>query len=357
MNQPRVSIILLNWNAFKDTTECLESLKKISYQNYRVIVVDQASKENEADRLEEKFGDFVEIIRNKQNVGFPEGCNIGIRYAIEQGTDYVYLLNNDTVVEPNFLESLVELMEVNRRIGAAQSKLRYFYQKNYFDYSGAAGGFIDIFGYPFARGRVFYSHEEDFGQYDKISPIFWACGAAVLIRCGVLKKIGLFDPIYFAYFDETDLCWRIWANGFLIISVPSSVIYHKVAVSNKRNLLKKSYFEHRNNIIMLLKNYALPDLFLFLPARFILDGVSLFYYLLTGRFKNFLALLGAYGWLLTHFPVILGRRTKIKHMGLTRHPCVYKGSVAWQYFLRGKRKYSEIMKPVKKFLISDEVEK
>lgn len=340
MNYPKVSIIILNWNGLKDTRECLDSLKKVTYPNFGVVVVDNGSEREEYLSLKKDFGGFTQIIRSSKNLGFTGGCNLGIRRS--QG-EYVLLLNNDTVVESNFLEPLITVMEQDKKIGAVQPKARYFYEKNHFDYAGAAGGFIDVFGYPFARGRVFYGNEQDRGQYDEICPIFWASGVAMFIRRSAFEKIGFFDPIYFNYFEELDFCWRLWTSGFSIVSVPSSVIYHKVATSAKRNMFLKSYFEHRNNLILLLKNCAVPDLFLSFFGRVILDGVTLFYYLFTGRFQKCLALLVAHGWLVTHFPLILSKRNpSSKHLRMTKLP-VYRGSIAWKYFICGKKTYQEII--------------
>ena len=228
---PRVSIIILNWNGLNDTIECLESLKKITYQNYEVIVVDNASKGNDADILEERYKDYIRLIKNKENLGFAGGNNAAMKKVIEEGkSDYILLLNNDTVVEPDFLTKLVEVGEKNKKAGAVGPDIRLYSDKN----------------------KVQIQKYENF---HKISEVDTLSGACLLIKVEVLKKIGLFDEIYFCYGEDRDLCERIKKAGYLNIYVPEEAkIYHKLESSTKDFPEKKVYYMVRNDFLI-IKRY------------------------------------------------------------------------------------------------------
>lgn len=228
---PRVSIIILNWNGLKDTIECLESLKKITYQNYEVIVVDNASKGNDADILEERYKDYIRLIKNKENLGFTGGNNVAMKKVIGEGkSDYILLLNNDTVVEPDFLTKLVEVGEKNKRAGAIGPDIRLYSDKN--------------------KVQI-----QKYEKFHKISEVDTLSGACLLIKVEVLKKIGLFDEIYFCYGEDRDLCERIKKADYLNIYIPEEAkIYHKLESSTKDFPEKKVYYMVRNDFLI-IKRY------------------------------------------------------------------------------------------------------
>jgi len=226
-NYPKVSIIIINWNGLQDTTECLDSLKKITYPNYEVIVVDNASSGDDVRILKEKFGDYIHVIANDQNYGFPAACNIAMKYALSKGTDYMLLLNNDTVVDPEFLSRLVEIAECDSSIGIVGSKILYYHQPNKIQ---AAGGRIIWW-----LGWIYnYGEEEDVGQYEQVAErdIIW--GTSFLMKKMVLDKISFMDPYFFLGVEEYDYCTRAKRAGFKLVYVPQSKVWHKSAVSRAK---------------------------------------------------------------------------------------------------------------------------
>lgn len=333
-----VSIIILNWNGVRDTICCLNSLKRTKYSNYEVIVVDNGSLRDEAKILKDRFRNYASIFRLERNLGFAGGNNLAFKKARGK---YIVLLNNDTVVDKNWLGSVVETFESDESIAIIQPKIRLYSKKDYFDYAGAAGGFIDRFGYPFTRGRIFSTLEKDLGQYDFKCPIFWASGAAICIRRSIIYITRyLFDENFFNYMEEIDFCWRVQNLGFKIIFIPDSVVYHKVAASAKKNLLKKRYYEHRNNLILLLKN--LPDKLLVksLTARFFLELITYFYYLLTGKFTFLLALFYAHVDFLRILPFYIGKKNLRSSISFENY--VYPKSIVLSYFLFRKRYFWQL---------------
>jgi GT2 family glycosyltransferase len=224
MTYPKVSIIILNWNGYEDTIECLESLRKISYPNYEIIIVDNASSGDDVHILREKYGEYIHVIANDKNSGFPEGCNIGMRYALGDGTDYLLLLNNDVIVDCEFLSKLVEVAQSDQSIGIAGSKVYYYRKPNFIQ---SAGGNINWWlGYI----KV-YGEEEDIGQYDTVCERDFVYGTSLLLKKAVIDKTAYMDPYYFMGIEEYDYCTRAKEAGFKIIYVPQSKIWHKVGAS------------------------------------------------------------------------------------------------------------------------------
>lgn len=224
-SQPKVSIIILNWNGLEDTIECLESLKNITYPNYEVIVVDNASQGNDAEVLKEKFRDYIYVIENDQNYGFPEGNNIAIRNGLEKGVDYFFLLNNDTTIDPACLTELVKVGESDELIGILGPKIYYYDRPNVIWSAGYKlswwSGFFKNYGY----------REKDIGQCDEVAEREHVSGAAMLIKRGVLQKVGLFDPAFFCGVEDGDMCTRAQRAGFKVFYVPSAMVWHKTLKS------------------------------------------------------------------------------------------------------------------------------
>ena len=229
MNYPKVSIIILNWNGLEDTIECLESLKKITYPNHEVVIVDNASSGNDVQILQGRFGDYIHLIQNDKNYGFPEGCNIGMRYALTTGADYILLLNNDTVVDPKFLTEMVEVAEADLSIGITGSKVYYYYEPNIIQ---SAGGKIKWW----LGDLQTYGGEEDVGQYDSISEYDYVFGTSFLIKKEVIQEISFMDPFFFFGVEEYDYCTRAKRAGFKVVYVPGSKVWHKVGASSAKLL-------------------------------------------------------------------------------------------------------------------------
>jgi GT2 family glycosyltransferase len=259
---PSVSVIIVNYNNKKFLEKCIGSVFRSNYPNFEVVFVDNASKDGSVDFVKERFGSksSLTIVQNSENLGFAEGNNAGMRHAAGK---YFVLLNNDTEVDKNWLLELISVMESDQNIAAAQCKL---ISANVPEILDNAGGFIDRLGFSVERG----ANEEDQGQYDKEDEIFYAKGAGFAVRRCVLNEIGSFDKDYFLYFEETDLCWRIWLRGYRIVFVPKSLVYHygfgSILVTKPRKNLTFEYHNTKNQIMTLLKNYELSNLVRYVPA-------------------------------------------------------------------------------------------
>ena len=239
-----VSIIIPNYNGGDLLYNCINSIyKNISIKDFEIIVVDNGSTDNSINRVKSNFQN-VEIISSNSNLGYSGGCNLGATHASGK---YLLFLNNDTEHSNEWIEKLVHFLDSNSKIAAVQPKILNIHNKKLFDYAGGAGGFIDKFCFPFAQGRIFHTLEEDHNQYNNPSRIFWASGAAFMIRSNIFKTLKGFDKIYFAYMEEIDLCWRAQAMGYKIYSVPNSFVYHYGKQTIKENTIKSHYLNHRNN--------------------------------------------------------------------------------------------------------------
>jgi len=339
MSEQTVSIIILNYNGLKDTVSCLESVLKSTYKRFKVYVVDNGSNIDEASILKKTVkSKKCVFIRFKKNYGFTGGNN---RVMRKLKSKYILLLNNDTVVRKNWLSILVQTAESDPHIAVVQPKILWDKNRAYFDYAGAAGGFIDIFGYPFTRGRIFNYLEADRKQYDGQMDIFWASGAAMLLRTQTVREIGYLNEEYFNYMEEIDFCYRVHTRGYRIVCSPKSVVFHKVASTASKMHSKKRYWEHRNNLLFMLNNFPHKDLVVLFPLRILMDYLSFCYYLLSGRFSYCLALLKAHWYILSHFRrSVQKKRNYYSLMHADRG--VYHGSVVLSHFLLGRKKFSEL---------------
>jgi len=268
MNNPKVTIIILNWNGKKDTIECLESLKHITYPNYEILLVDNGSTDGSVECFRKRYPE-LEIIENVKNLGFAEGNNVGIRRAMEKGVDYMLLLNNDTVVDPNFLGELVMVAESDVKIGLIQSKLLYYDNHTI----NTTGFFFDIFGSTMHRGRF----EIDNYQYDNLTEegFFYASGACLLITKKLFLELrgDLFDKYLFAYHEDVDLSWIARLLGFKIVYCPTSICFHKEGKTSGRFNPLTAYWGYKNRLRVLIKNYSMKYLVFFLPLAILLEFV------------------------------------------------------------------------------------
>ncbi len=315
----------------------LPSVLASVYDNLRVIVADNASTDDSLALVRSSFPS-VEILEHGYNEGFAGGYNWALK-RVE--TDYYVLLNSDVSVTPGWISPVIELMERDSRVAACQPKLLSYYQPGSFEYAGAAGGWIDAFGYPFSRGRVFDVCEEDRGQYNHTEPVFWASGAAMFVRAGVFHQMGGFDASFFAHQEEIDLCWRMQLAGYHIMACPASVVYHVGAGTLPRGG-RKVYLNFRNNLLMIGKNMPLQEKIWKIPLRIGLDAVSAWKGLLSGDHHFFLAISRAHlsvarRWLKP------GNRARQGTRPLHQLDGVYKGLVIWEYFIRRKNRFGEIV--------------
>lgn len=339
----RVSIIIPHWNGIEILSDCLNSLKKTTYANLEIIVVDNASTDGSPDWVADNHPE-VSLVRSNENNGYAGGCNRGA--AVAEG-ELLLFLNNDTVHESDWIEPLVEAIQTDDSLAAVQPKILNYYERNQFDYAGGAGGALDILCYPFVRGRVFFSLEKDEGQYNNRAPIFWASGTAFLVRKSLFEESGGFDESFFAHQEEIDLQWRFHLMGYGIAAIPQSVVYHRNATTLPTTSPWKKYLNHRNSLLMLLSNFNLPMTFYLLPLRLLLELVTVLYAAVLLDFAHMLAIFKSLGWILIHPVLILRRRRKVRSIRRRKDREMmaefYLGSVVFDYYLRRKCRYGDLV--------------
>ena len=261
---PTVAIVILNWNGKAYLEKFLPIVLKSSYENKTVIVADNASTDDSVLFLRNHYPG-VRLIENAANEGFASGYNKALQQV---NSEYCILLNSDVEVTEQWIEPVIAIMEANKKIAACQPKILSFKQKKYFEYAGAAGGWIDSMGYPFSRGRVFDCCETDNGQYNNASPCFWATGTAMFVRTEVFKQLAGFDESFFAHQEEIDLCWRMQLAGYAVFVQPASVVYHIGGGTLPSGNSRKVYLNYRNNLVMLYKNLFLKKFGKYLCVRY-----------------------------------------------------------------------------------------
>lgn len=338
--RPTIAIVILNWNGRPYLEKFLPSVLASTYPAKEIIIADNGSTDDSVSFLRERFPQ-VRLIILDRNYGFAQGYNEALRQV---QSDYYVLLNSDVEVEPGWIEPIAELMETNRAIGACQPKIMMWADRQQFEYAGAAGGWLDCLGYPFARGRVFDVCEQDRGQYDQPEPIFWASGAAMFVRAELYHRLGGLDGFFFAHQEEIDFCWRLQLAGSLVYCCPSSRVYHVGGGTLPKGDARKVFLNFRNNMIMLAKNLPTDQKVWKIPFRFVLDAVSGFKSLFSGQSAYFFAILRAHGGFLMWW-MKGGRGSRQGDIRIKRHKLRgwYSHSVAWQYFVRGRKTFGEIM--------------
>ena len=327
-----IAIVILNYNGAHYLRKVLPSVIRHS-PGQRVIVADNASEDDSVSILQKEFPE-VEIIQLPQNFGFAGGYNEALK---EVESKYFLLLNSDVEVTAGWLDPMLRLLEDFPEIAACQPKILSWHQQETFEYAGASGGYLDILGYPFCRGRIFDTLEKDEGQYNEAVPVFWASGACMLIRAGVFRKAGGFDPHFFAHMEEIDLCWRIHRSGYKVFVCPESVVFHVGGGTLAKDNPRKTFLNFRNSLWMLYKNSSAAELRWKLPTRFALDLLAALQFLIKG--KPFIAkavLESQYAF--WRFRPSLSGRAKAE----SENAPVYKGVILWDYFGRRKRKFSEL---------------
>jgi len=331
-----VSIIIPNYNGEDLLYNCINSIyKNISIKDFEIIVVDNGSTDNSINRVKSNFQN-VEIISSNSNLGYSGGCNLGATHASGK---YLLFLNNDTEHSNEWIEKLVYFLDSNSKIAAVQPKILNIHNKKLFDYAGGAGGFIDKFCFPFVQGRIFHTLEEDHNQYNNPSRIFWASGAAFMIRSNIFKTLEGFDKVYFAYMEEIDLCWRAQAMGYKIYSVPDSFVYHYGKQTIKENTIKSHYLNHRNSWILFFKNSFTFNYGILIIQRLVLDWMALAYSVMTLDIRRFFAILFAQIWIL----FFSGKIIKIRRNNqITQLDNIYDKSIAIDYFFKRKKYFSQI---------------
>ena len=326
-----IAIVLLNWNGEKLLKRFLPQLVKHSKKN-DIYVIDNNSNDNSVSYIKLNYP-FINCILLDKNFGFAEGYNIGIS-KIE--SDLYCLINSDVEVTENWLEPIHNVFNSNSNISIAQPKILDYNNKKYFEYSGAAGGYIDSYGYPYCRGRIFNHIEKDNGQYDNDQNIFWASGACFFIKKDAWNKLGGFDKDFFAHFEEIDLCWRAFNNNIKVVYVASSKIFHLGGGSLPKSRFKW-YLNFRNSLIMLTKNLPKNKLFVVLVTRFFLDILTALQFLIRLQFAPFYAIIKAnfsfYICFFYHFKKRYSSVNQIKYWTVK--------SIAWNYFIKNRKTFTK----------------
>lgn len=341
MAKKSVAIIIVNWNGLEHLKLCLPSLAKQSYPTTKIYIVDNNSSDDSMAYVKQEFPE-VECIQTGKNLGFAGGNNVGMEAALKAGHDYLFLLNNDTTVKSNIIRALVDYMETHPRVGIAQPKLLLMDHPDRLD---SCGSWLTWTGFP----KHFGVEEEDGPMYDKIQPMFTIKGAAMIIRRQTLESIGLFDDNFFAYFEETDLCWRAWLRGWRVMYAPVSTVYHKMGGSTaKIGSPTINFHSFKNRIMSMLKNLEWQNAAWMIPVHILFMVPFSLIYFVFFRFRSGLSVYRAIGWNITHWSVIMKERREIQQHRVVRDKELFKTilkPVDWSEsfsfagrFARGKRK-------------------
>lgn len=335
--QKLVSVVILGWNGKKYLQDFLPTVVLFStHPDYEIVYADNCSTDDSVAFVKENFP-TVRIVQNTSNKGFAGGYNDALKQV---NAKYFVLLNQDVAVTDNWIAPVVELLERDEKIAAAQPKLLAFHQKDEFEYAGAAGGYVDYLGYPFCRGRLFDVMEKDLGQYNDIVPIFWASGACKFVRSAVYWQAGGLDEDFFAHQEEIDLCWRIQNLGYQIYYQPKSTVYHVGGGSLPQGNPRKTFLNFRNNLIMLTKNLPASEVFYKVFLRFFLDGLAGAYSVVKNKnFEDYKAILKAHLDFLSQLYTTLQKRSTIAHKSSVG---LFPKSIIWNFFVKGKRKFSDL---------------
>lgn len=279
----KVAVVILNWNGKKLLKEFLPSVVKFStLPEVELVVADNGSSDDSVAFLQSEYPQ-IKIVALPENYGFAEGYNRALK---EVNAEYFVILNSDVEVTDNWLLPIIDFLDRNEQVVAAQPKILAQRNKTFFEYAGAGGGYLDKYGYPFCRGRIFQTLEEDRGQYDEVIDVLWASGACLVIRSREYFAAGGFDPTFFAHMEEIDLCWRLGCRGKRIVCIPSSVVYHVGAATLKKESPRKTYLNFRNNLLMLYKNLPQDTLKRIMIIRLLLDYIAAIQFTLTGKYAN-----------------------------------------------------------------------
>lgn len=339
----RVAIVILNYNTRKHLETFLPSVLLHS-QGARIIVADNGSPDDSLDFLSRHYPG-VEILDLHRNYGFAQGYNEALKQV---EADVYVLLNSDVEVTPNWIPPILDAMRADPSIGVAQPKILAYNNKERFEYAGAAGGWVDILGYPFCRGRLFNHVEVDSGQYNRPEPCFWASGAAFFIKADLFHDMGGFDGDYFAHNEEIDLCWRLKRAGYGVWCIPQSVVYHLGGGTLEYNNPRKVFLNFRNSLFTLLKNEPAVKLLWLIPSRLVLDGAAGLMFLSRGQWGAIRAIVRAHFSFYNHFRALL-RKRKATSQSIVEHrrgPAamegVYKGSIVWQHYLRRVKEFKKL---------------
>ena len=337
----KVAVVVLGYNSLDYLKKFLPTIVKTKYEDFTPVYVDNGSSDDSVNYVTENFPE-VEIFRIYNNKGFANGYQESLKYI---KAEYYVLVNSDVAVTENWLTILMKEIEKDSKIAVCQPKLLHEPKPQQFDYAGASGGFIDVFCYPFCRGRMFHYIESDENQYDDVYEIFWASGSCMLIRSEIYHQLGGLDDIFYAHMEEIDLCWRIKNAGYKIIVVPESVVYHVGGSIISYGSFSKIFHNYRNTLGMMVKNLSTWQVLLLIPIRISLDQIAILRALLMGNVTEFRAIIAAdFNFIFGLSKWIKGRRLARKLINSPNLSGWYKKSLVIDVFIRKKRKFCDLNK-------------
>ncbi len=333
-----VSVVILNYNGC-DLLKKLLPIVETCSKGASIVVADNGSTDDSVAVIKTAFPN-IELMELGSNFGFCGGYNQALKMV---KSDYCVLLNSDVEVTPGWLDPMINILNEHPNVAAVQPKVLSYHERASFEYAGAGGGFIDTLGYPFCRGRLFYAMEEDLGQYNDSCPIFWSSGACMMVRANLYQEVGGLDEDFFAHMEEIDLCWRLQRAGHLIWYEGKSSVYHvgggTLSVTNPY----KTYLNFKNGLSLLYKNLPTVELIYKFPVRIVLDWVAALKFTLSGSGRDGLSVLKAHWHFLSNWGKEIRKRTSSGKLGYRRPSSQYPGSIVWEFFLAGKRKYTQLM--------------
>lgn len=336
----KIAVVILNWNGCEMLRSFLPSVVACSEADGGVVyVADNGSIDQSVEMLRREFP-TVRCLVLDRNYGFADGYNRALKQV---EAEYVVLLNSDVEVTEHWLRPMADYLDCHPEVAACQPKIRSWRQRQMFEYAGAAGGFIDCYGYPYCRGRVMEVVEEDRGQYDTVLPVFWATGAALFIRLKDYQEVGGLDARFFAHMEEIDLCWRLRARGRGLVCVPDSVVYHVGGATLKKGSPRKTYLNFRNNLLMLYKNLPDGELRGVMRVRFWLDYMAALSFLLKGQTADARAVVRArrdFANLKAEFASV--RAENLRCTVLASVPERSRKSILVEYYLHGRKFFSQL---------------
>ncbi|OYU94449.1 MAG: hypothetical protein CFE21_15690 [Bacteroidetes bacterium B1(2017)] len=339
MSYPSVAVVIIHWNKRELLEQFLPSVIASSYPNLEIVLADNASTDDSVEWVQRNYPNVKTLVLD-QNYGYAGGYN----HALKQvEAEYYILLNNDVEVTPNWIEPIISEMEKDASIAAAQPKILQYKNKEYFEYAGAAGGFMDHLGYIFCRGRIFESLEKDQGQYDNNIPVFWASGACLFIKSKAFHEVGGFDEEFFAHMEEVDLCWRLQLLGYHIWYIGQSKVYHLGGSTLKQGNPQKTYLNFRNSLQMLLKNSSVSKLWWLIPVRSTLDLAGSIFFLLNAKPSHSWAVHRAHTDFFFKIKHWWHARDKItRNVEAEKVNGIYSSAVFFEHFVLGKKKFNSL---------------
>ena len=335
----KTAIVILNWNGIGYLQKFLGIAEKYSLSPGTVLyVADNGSTDGSADWTEKNFPN-VKLIRFGKNHGFAGGYNLALQ-QIE--AEYFILLNSDIEVTPGWTEPLISFMDRNPGVASCQPKILAWHKRDFFEYAGAAGGYIDKYGYPFCRGRIFDQIEKDTGQYDSGKEIFWSSGACMIVRAEAWKKCSGFDTDFFAHMEEIDLCWRFHKAGYKIFLIHESSVYHVGGGVLPYDSPFKTYLNFRNNLFLLYKNLPDKNLHKTLFFKKLIDGIAACKFLFTGKFAHGRSVWKAHMDYYKSIPDLKQKREALKYLTSQPSDTVLNKSIVFEFYAKGNKTYSSL---------------